>query len=201
MGLTLVTASACGTLLHRETPAQDPAIVAPTTPVDAAPQAQAAPDAHHAHEPAHETVAPQAPRQPAPAEAMTQRANDWLALSREAQRQEYLRAESLYQQSGSLRDLVDLALLAALRNPERPETTRRIRSNLRAHVEQNAQAGGNDELTAIARPLLQILDERERLLGQLATQNETLQHQLNELKAIEEQLRDRSGSEPIQAPQ
>lgn len=200
MGLTLVTASACGKLLHREPVAPAPAIVAPAAPADPAPEAQPTPDAHHRHEPAHETTEPEVPRQPGPAEEMTQRANNWLALSREAQRQEHQRAEALYQQSGSLQDLLDLALLAVLKNPERPETTRRIRNNLRTHIEQSTNAGNSNELTALARPLLQILDERERLLGQLATQNETLQHQLNELKAIEEQLRERSGSEPIQAP-
>lgn len=199
MGLTLATTSACSNFLHRGTPAQD-AATTPAEPVDITPVPMI-PPATNDDATEHVSTPPEAQRRPGPAEEMTQRANAWLTLSREAQRQEFQRAEARYQQSGSPQDLIDLALLAALRNPERAETAKRIRGNLRNHIEQGINAGENDEITPLARLLLQILDERERLIGQLTSQNETLQNQLNELKAIEEQLRDRSGSEPIRAPQ
>ncbi len=200
MSLTLVTTSACSHLLHRETPAQPAIVTAPPEPADTAAETAALPAANDSSAAEHETAPPEAQRQAGAAEALVLRANAWLTLSREAQRQEFLRTETLYQQSGSLPDLIDLALLAALRNPERTETMKRIRNHLRSQIEQSKSTEENDERMALARSLLQILDERERLMGQLTSQNETLQNQLNELKAIEEQLRDRSGSEPMQTP-
>lgn len=141
------------------------------------------------------------PAPPSAEERMVHFAHTWLGLSKEAQRQEFLQSEALYLKEGTPYNLVRYALLTTLRGSERPGSTKRVRGELRSYIDEHNGTDERGEFVPLARLLLHVLEEREQLLGQLTAQNETLQRQLDELKAIEEQLRDRGGPEPIQAPQ
>lgn len=206
--MLLLVTSACGVLTHREEITEHPA------PDSAAAEVTASPETHEADDTTQDSASLAAqegtPASPAPEVQLVQYANAWISLSREAQRQEFLESEARYLKSGEASDLIHHAMLSVLRTPERAGTTKRVRGDLRRYLESAAEGPGEaptgtdqgtvkDEFVPIARILLYLLDEREQTISQLTAQNETLQRQLDELKAIEEQLRDRTGSEPIQA--
>ena len=202
MGAALVAVSACSGPLFRgePPPPESPHIVEIPPPEPALdPSPPIPPDTAHEAQQPDEGLAP-APK-PGPEEAMVQFAHIWLGLSREAQRQEFVQSEAIYLRDGTPYNLVRYALLTTLRGSERPGAAKRVRSDLRQYVETHNGSDTPDEYVPLARLLLHILDEREQLVTQFTAQNETLQRQLDELKAIEEQLRDRGGPEPIQAPQ
>lgn len=168
------------------------------------------PEIEHADEPSptieelpaigHEEVVPDPPPvagigdapDPGSETAVIQFADAWLELAGEARSQQYQDAEANYRKSGAFDDLVRLGLLTALRTDDRATATR-VRTDLRGRLETEDQHA----LAPFGRVVLRMLDERERAIGRLASQNDTLQRQLDELKAIEEQLRDRGRPELI----
>ncbi|MDX9740436.1 MAG: hypothetical protein RBT81_04545 [Gammaproteobacteria bacterium] len=127
--------------------------------------------------------------------AVIQFADAWLELADEARSRQYQQARADYESSADFDDLVRLGLLTTLRTNDRAAASR-INDEIRSRLETDAEHA----LAPLARVVLRILDERARAIGRLAAQNETLQRQLDELKAIEEQLRERGRPEPIQAP-
>jgi hypothetical protein len=132
---------------------------------------------------------------PAPESLVIQFADAWLEAAEDARNRLYQQARTDYEQSGDFDDLVRLGLLTTLRVGDRAAAAR-VHDEIRRQLEDT----GTHPLAPFARVILRILDENARTIGRLATQNETLQRQLDELKAIEEQLRERGGPEPIQAP-
>lgn len=208
MSALLLATSACGVLTHRERTAETPApepVAASAVAEPAAPEVDSTAAAAQDIESASQENTPAAP---GPEERLVHYANAWLSLSREAQRQEFLETEARYLKNGATSDLMHYAMLSVLRAPERANTTKRVRGDLRRYLENGTGTEApvetgvdvtHDEFMPMAKVLLYLLEEREQTLGQLTAQNETLQRQLDELKAIEEQLRDRTGSEPIQA--
>lgn len=128
--------------------------------------------------------------------AVVQFADAWLELAEETRNRQYQEAEASYRESGAFDELVRLGLLTALRTSDRATATR-VRTDLRARLETEDQHA----LAPFGRVVLRLLDERERAIARLASQNDTLQRQLDELKAIEEQLRDRARPELIQPSQ
>lgn len=201
MGALSLAVGACGgPAVRQEPPPEAPAVIEVPLLIEPAlePPSPSAAQADAGHETVPDEGEP-APAIPGPEEGMVQFAYLWLGLSREAQRQEFLESEALYLQDGTPYNLVRYALLTALRGSERPGAAKRVRGDLRNYIETYNGSDTPGEFVPLARLLLHLLDEREQLLGQLTAQNETLQRQLDELKAIEEQLRDRAGPEPIQA--
>ncbi|MDR2877627.1 MAG: hypothetical protein LBV36_06280 [Chromatiales bacterium] len=189
-------ASACSVLTPHETTTENPDELVVLDVVDETPVHDIG--ATPAEDPAHISI----PTTPAIEEQLTEYANIWLNLSREAQRQELLEAEARYLKSAAIPDLIHYAMLYVLRPAERAGTTKRVRSDLRRYLESATASADTttDDLMPIARVLLYLLDEREQMLVQLTSQIETLQRQLDDLKAIEEQLRDRMGPDSMQAP-
>jgi hypothetical protein len=118
-------------------------------------------------------------------------ANAYFALSPEAQRREFSRAESQYLDDSSDFHLLRLGLYAALTRPERPDDYQHVRNDLRARLMHEEAMSDEDGLRPLAGLVLHMLDEREQLMAQLTSRNEELQRKLDELKAIEQQLRER----------
>lgn len=125
---------------------------------------------------------------------MIQFASAWLDHDENEQQAVLQAAEAQFARSGSLDDLVRVGLLAAVRGGD--DRTQRVRDALRRLLE----AEPAHDLAPLGRVLLGIMDEQERQVRRLAAESETLQRQLDELKAIEEQLRERGRPELIQPP-
>lgn len=133
---------------------------------------------------------------PAPESLVIQFGDAWLGSPDELRNHQYQQVRAEYEQSRDFGVLVQLGLLTTLRGNDRAAMTR-VSDEIRSRL---ADGAGEHPLAPLARIVLRILDENARVIGRLTTQNETLQRQLDELKAIEEQLRERGGPEPIQAP-
>lgn len=134
---------------------------------------------------------------PDPLAGVLDRANGYLAQPPETQRQEFARTEANYLGDPSDLNLIHHALLAALTRPEHPGAYQRVRSDLGVWLRQQETTDDTTGIVPLARVVLHLLDERERLMAQLTSQNEELQHKLDELKAIEQQLRERDSTEII----
>lgn len=194
IGAALLALGACAT-------APEPRAGTPPPPVIEHPP-EPSPVIEHPPEAGHEETA----TEPSPAvgtgpdpgseTAVVQFADAWLELADEARSRRYQEVEAGYRESGDFDELVRLGLLTALRSNDRATATR-VRTDLRDRLE----AGEQHALAPLGRVVLRILDERERALARLTSQNDTLQRQLDELKAIEEQLRDRGRPELIQPSQ
>lgn len=128
---------------------------------------------------------------------LLQQANRYFTLSPDAQHLEFVRAETLYLNDSSDINLVRLGLYAVLTHTDRTGNHQRVRNDLRARLSLNQTPVGEDDLHPLAEVALHLLDERERLMAQLTSRNEELQHKLDELKAIEQQLRERDSPEII----
>jgi hypothetical protein len=128
---------------------------------------------------------------------LLRQAEHYLALSPDAQNLEFTRVEANHQADPSDLNLIHLALLAALTAPEGPGAYDAVRGELGDWLAQQDKGTNKDDLLPFARIVLHLLEERERLMAQLTSQNEELQHKLDELKAIEQQLRERDSTEII----
>jgi hypothetical protein len=128
---------------------------------------------------------------------LLRQAEHYLALSPEAQDLEYTRVEANRQADPTGPNLIHLALLAALTAPERPGAYDALRDELDDWLTQQDKGSNEGNLLPFAGIVLHLLEERERLMAQLTSQNEELQHKLDELKAIEQQLRERDSTEII----
>lgn len=197
MAALAITLSACsgtgGTVRIEPPQPEDTAIERPPEITERA-TVPAAP-APESAEPKTQAVAPAA-RERGPEEALIQFGKSYLDLSPEARRQEFLQSEARYLRDANARNLLRYAMLAALNGVDRPGANRRVRTDLRALIEQANGDEESEELVPLAHVLLHIIEERDALLGQLTAKNETLQRKLDELKDIERQLRDRAGPEP-----
>lgn len=127
---------------------------------------------------------------------LLRQASIWLELAPDARRREYTEAEKRYAHSPTDIDLVRLGLYAALTQQAQPGEYNSLRNTLRERLPR-MDSGEGDELPALAAIVLHMLDDRERLMAQLTSQNEELQRKLNELKAIEQQLRERESTDII----
>jgi hypothetical protein len=165
---------------------------APTAepPVLPAPPAAAAEPAHQALPDTAEP--PAASSAPAPARALDllQYAEQYAGLSPEAQRQAMAAAETQYNTEQTSFALVRYALLLSLSEPDH-QADAGTADKLRGLLAGPAVATDPD-LVPFAQMLTHVLDERERLLAQ----NTELQRKLNQLKAIEQQLGDRTETLP-----
>ncbi len=126
---------------------------------------------------------------------LLRQASVWLELEPAARQQEFTDAQRSYAEAPTDIQLVRLGLYATLTTPEQPGTWQKLRDTLRERIPR--MDTGDDELHALAVVLLRILDDRERLMAQLTSQNEELQRKLNELKAIEQQLHERESTDII----
>lgn len=127
---------------------------------------------------------------------LLRQASIWLELAPEVRQREYAEAERRYANSPDDINLIRLGLYTALTQQARPGEYKPLRDALRERL-PHMESRDNSELAAIAAIVLHILDDRERLMAQLTSQNEELQHKLNELKAIEQQLRERDSTDII----
>lgn len=130
---------------------------------------------------------------------LLRQASIWAELAPDAQQAEFSDAERRYAESPTDINLLRLGLYAALTPQEQPGAWRSLRGSLRERLPHMASPD-NDELHALAAVVLRMLDDRERLMAQLTSQNEELQHKLNELKSIEQQLRERDSTDIIRTP-
>lgn len=117
-----------------------------------------------------------------------------IGMPREAQRKVYAQVENLYLQDRTPQNLVRYALLAVVAGAERPAAASRARADLRTYLDPKSGTAGSDPLAPLAVLLLRVLDDREQLTAQYIAQNDLLQKKLDELKAIEQQLLERSES-------
>ncbi len=127
---------------------------------------------------------------------LLRQASIWLELAPEVQVREYAEVERRYANSPTDIHLVRLGLYAALTQQAQPGEYKPLRDALRERLPRMEPGDGN-ELSALAAIVLHMLDDRERLMAQLTSQNEELQRKLNELKAIEQQLRERESTDII----
>jgi hypothetical protein len=191
---TLLILTACASIPGSQEQTDAPPVVESPLPdtSERLPEAVEPDDSSVAHPSNDGSSAPD----PAPESLVIQFADAWLGSSDEMRNQLYQKARTDYEQSGHFDALVRLGLLTTLRGNDRAAVSR-VSDEVRRQLEKNA---GEHQLAPLARVVLRILEENARTIGRLTTQNETLQRQLDELKAIEEQLRERGGAEPIQAP-
>lgn len=136
---------------------------------------------------------------------------------------ELFTVENRYQQQRSPYNLLRVALLMALSDPDRPDGAA-IRSNLKYYVARQDSTGAKNDLGALASVLLQVLEARAALLrdkdvlqrkverykadvdrlnknlDQHEADEQKLNKQLNQLKAIEQKLNERGKREMIQVP-
>ncbi len=128
---------------------------------------------------------------------LLQQANRYFTLSPDAQREEFSEAVTRYLNDSTDINLVRLGLYAALTQTDQPGDHQRVRNDLRARLSLNHTPIGEGKLHPLAEVVLHLLDERERLMAQLTSKNEELQRKLDELKAIEQQLRERDSPDII----
>lgn len=124
-------------------------------------------------------------------------AHEWLGKSETSRRQDYTAAERAYDSEPSSPNLMRLALLTALTHPDRPGTNDRVRDELRKWIASGNNEVERNHLLSSAVILLHVLDERENLLTQLTARTRELQGKLDELKAIEQELRERDSTDII----
>lgn len=123
--------------------------------------------------------------------------HNWLGLSEEAQRQELAQAELAWSNTRTDLALVRYALLTALSRPVQPGASDRVRNELRNWLAQQKTMIGQDELAPLAGMLLYLLDDREQLISEMMMQIDEVQRKLDELRAIEQQMRERESTEII----
>jgi hypothetical protein len=163
-----------------------------TTPAAAAENA-ATPGKEMAVPGAPSHAAPDAPE--APTLALLRDAALFTALSPDEQQQAVAAAELRHSMERTPLTLVHYALLLSLSEPDR-QSSAGAAAQLRDMLDASPGAADR-ELVALARLLMHALDEREHMLAQ----NVELQRKLNQLKAIEQQLGDRDGTDaPQPAP-
>jgi len=165
---------------HAPAPVTAPTIPAETPPSPADEAATPQPLAHGPDTQAARTL------------ELLHEAERFAGLTPDAQQPVLAEAQLRHDREQTPLTLVRLALLLSVSEPDRQDSAdaaARLRNLLDAPPD--ASAG---DLEALARLLMQVLDEREHLLAQ----NAELQRKLNQLKAIEQQLGDRDGAD---APQ
>lgn len=110
-----------------------------------------------------------------------------------SERQSALGAEEKrYQQRRTPYNLMRLALLMTLTDPDQGQTDEVVD----ALHDYATQRRGHTRMGALAAFLSQVLARHGRLLGR----NDTLQRKLNELKAIEQKLNEQNKRDMIQVP-
>lgn len=165
-----------------------------------------------------------AEKPPAPGHALANLLSDgerYKALSPGAQQRELARVEARYRRDRSADDLMRLALLTVLGDGHRPDGAQ-VRARLRSYMDGGK---GRDETWGpLAGLLLQVLDERARLveekhtlrreldrheadvrrlsekLDRFKADEQRLSEKLEQLKAIEQKLNERSKHEVMKIP-
>lgn len=140
------------------------------------------------------------PPQPESTQELLRYVHGFLALSRDAQRRIFGQVEGLYVKERTPQNLIRYGLVSAVAGSDRPAAVNRARSDLRAYVESRSAGVNDDDLVPLASLVLRILDDREQLTSELVAQNDILQKKIDELKAIEQQLLERSDSNQVNTP-
>ena len=190
--MVLVLSSVTGCASHlRRTPPANVAVVEPATPEPAAEQPSGPP----VEQPLQAKPGALPSHTPSAADLELRFMEGFLGMSREAQRRVYAQVEATYLQDRAPRNLVRYALLTVATGTDHPASVSRVRTDLRGYLEPGGDGAAADNgLVPLAALLLRVLDDREQLTAQYVAQTDQLQKKLDELKAIEQQLLERSES-------
>ena len=188
----LVALCGCAALQQPRHEAGPPAAAQqhPPTPPATAPMPPETAVAPEGEKPAPESASHAVPELPAARSLdLLHDAERFAGLPPDAQRQTLAEAETRRNVEQTPPALLRYALLLSLSDADRQAGTAAAAA-LRDFLA--APPGAPDpDLTALARVLLRVFDEREHLLAQ----NVELQRKLDQLKAIEQQLGDRDGAD------
>lgn len=120
------------------------------------------------------------------ARALLHRAAEFAALGPGEQEQALARAARRYEADRTLPNVAGYAVLLAMTDPAQPAVTE-VAGALREQLGRHPPDGTHNGLASLARFLLQIMNQHTRL----QEQNTELQQKLEQLKAIEQRLRER----------
>lgn len=120
------------------------------------------------------------------ARALLHRAADFSALEAGEREQALTRAARRYEADRTLPNVVGYAVLLAMTDPAQPAVAE-VTGALREQLERHPPDGTHNGLASLARFLLQIMEQHARL----RERNTELQQKLEQLKAIEQRLRER----------
>lgn len=143
--------------------------------------------------PAPPSRAPTASATPADAQVLLAYAESFTGLPSDMRRDELARAASRHAEEQSLNAAVRYALLLILSDAA-PAEFIAVKQSLQERLEQHRGGQGKEGLAPLAAFLLQVLETRMQLLRK----NTELQEKLDQLKAIEQKLRERE--EPDSLP-